>query len=293
MLRSLVGSEMCIRDRCINTFFLVMFLACWPFKAQDDNMLMALSFVAITVTLFGAIILNAEIDWLDSWPDGTATGIILGANGALILLYIAMLCNYQLPYICEFLMPDCITNSRLNCFRKDPAKKKSKLTDEERAARASVRAKFGSVEIVPTPLPPPPPLPLPAIDMGDEELYEEMEKYFHRYDLDESGFIDAPEELQHLTTNLCFRLQLPLSGGEIDAVVESAGVLSPKNQWSVEDFCEWFEERFLGGDEDLPSLAGEAMTMISMYQNLEMNNEMMEEYYSDDDDDDGGDDGGD
>eukprot|EP00656_Telonema_subtile_P001235 TRINITY_DN10572_c0_g4_i2.p1 TRINITY_DN10572_c0_g4~~TRINITY_DN10572_c0_g4_i2.p1 ORF type:complete len:1702 (-),score=372.54 TRINITY_DN10572_c0_g4_i2:89-5194(-) len=284
----------------LNIFFLLMFLVCWPFKSNDDNMLMCLSLVAITVTLFGAIILSADVEGLDSWPDGTATGVMLGANGALIILFISMLCNYQMPFICEHLMPGAIQNSFLNCFRKK--KTPEELEDERQAeakredlkiAREALIAKLGNVEIVEPPDPPPPPLPEPNLAMDDDELYDEMEKYFQRYDLDESGTLNSSDELQHLTTNLCFRLELPLAGEDIDVIVKSAGILSDKNAWSVDDFCEWFEERFLGGDvEEEDSMAGELMGMISLYQNMEMQDDIMEDY-DDDNDDDGGDDGGD
>ena len=80
---------------------------------------MAMSMVAITISLFGAIILNANIDTQDSWPDGAATGnrytlaalrpalpgLLLGVNGALFIMYGAMLSHYQLPFICKYLVP--------------------------------------------------------------------------------------------------------------------------------------------------------------------------------------------
>merc|ERR1711871_423494 len=45
-----------------NTWFMCQLLICWPFKAYDDNMIMALSLAATTVTLFGALLIQSKID---------------------------------------------------------------------------------------------------------------------------------------------------------------------------------------------------------------------------------------
>merc|ERR1712070_516743 len=237
----------------------------------------------------------------DSWPDGAATGLLLGVNGALFIMYGAMLSHYQLPFICKYLVPDFITNSPLNCWRVKPTpesiekeRKKAEKAKEREEASNAFREKYGNIEVVHAPQPPPPPLPDPCLDMDEEELDGELEKYFNRYDLDESGTLNGNDELQQLCTNLCFRLQLPLAGDEIDAIVDSAGELSDDNEWDVDEFCEWFEERFLGGDAEEPSLASEMMSLISLYQNAEIQEDILDDYEDDNDDDgDDGDDGGD
>ena len=107
----------------INIGFLVMFLACWPFKSLDDNMLMALSLVAITVTLFCALALNADIGVMDAWGETTTLGVLLGVNGTLILMYAAMMYHFQMPFICNHLVPPWVQNSWLNCFTKGSKQK--------------------------------------------------------------------------------------------------------------------------------------------------------------------------
>jgi len=288
------------------SFFLVMFLACWPFKSLDDNMLMALSLVAITVTLFCALSLNADIGVRDAWGETTTLGVLLGVNGTLVLMYAAMMYHFQLPFICNHLVPPCIQDSWLNCFTEgskqklDSAGNSAKMTKEEVAAidaaekakeeaNKAFKDKYTLIEYVRPPDPPPAPLPYADLDMSDEELAAELEKYFHRYDLDESGTLNNNEELQQLCTNVCFKLELQLAGDEIDAVVACAGNLSNVNAWSVEEFCEWFSERFLGGDAEDQSFSAEMMNVISMYQNLEM----MDVEDIDDNDSNDGDDGGD
>jgi hypothetical protein len=290
----------------LNIGFLVMFLSCWPFKSIDDNMLMSLSLVAITVTLFCALALNANIGVMDSWGESTTLGVLLGVNGTLIILYAAMMYHFQLPFICNHLVPECVKQSWCNCFSKKKfagnqmSAEEIAKAEEAREAKealivqkAAFREKFAQIEYVPAPLPPPPPLPYVDLGMSDKQLYSELEKYFHRYDLDESGTLNDNEELQQLCTNLCFKLELQLAGEEIDAVVESAGDLDDENSWNVEEFCEWFEERFLGEDASDQSFSAEMMGTISMYQNLEMQEDIMDDMDDDDGGDDDGDDGGD
>ena len=102
----------------INICLLVMFLACWPFKSLDDNMLMALSLVAITVILFCALALNADISVVDTWGETTTLGVLLGVNCTLVLMYAAMMYHFQMPYICNHLVPPWVQKSWLNCFTK-------------------------------------------------------------------------------------------------------------------------------------------------------------------------------
>ena len=296
----------------INIGFLVMFLACWPFKSLDDNMLMALSLVAITVTLFCALAVNADIGVMDAWGETTTLGVLLGVNCTLILMYAAMMYHFQMPFICNHLVPPWVQNSWLNCFTKGSKQKldgagnsreETKEEKEEEEAREAAKAKatednkvyklkYAQIEFVRAPEPPIAPLPYADLDMSDEELEAELEKYFHRYDLDESGDLNGNEELQQLCTNLCFKLGLELAGDEIDAVVDCAGNLDDDNAWNVEEFCEWFSERFLGGDAEDQSFSAEMMNAIGMYQNMEMMEDAQEEEEEEEDDDDDGDCGG-
>jgi hypothetical protein len=274
----------------INVLYTVLFLALWPFKGIDDNMLMGLSMVAITVTLFCALAINGEIVAMDSWGDGTTTGVLLGINGTLLVMYFAMMYHYQLPFICRHLTPDFIAKSPFNCFKnKGRNQAEGGLTDEEYARASKAREereafaeeqkafffKYGKIEYVKAPDPPPAPLPHADVNMSDKELHEEMEKYFHRYDLDESGTLNSVDELQQLCTNLCFKLDLQLSGDEIDSVVNCAGELNDENQWDIDEFCEWFEERFLGEDSEEQSFSAAMMNNITMYQNMEMQDDVL------------------
>ena len=178
--------------------------------------------------------------------------------------------------------------------KEEEAEEKAKEVAKEKTAEdnKAYRLKYAQIDYVRAPEPPPAPLPYADLDMSDEELEAELEKYFHRYDLDESGTLNDNEELQQLCTNLCFKLQLELAGDEIDAVVGCAGNLNDDNAWDVEEFCEWFSERFLGGDAEDQSFSAEMMNTISMYQNLEMMEDAQEEEDDGDDGDDGGDCGG-
>jgi len=83
------------------------------------------------------------------------------------------------------------------------------------------------------------------VEMNTEEIDRLIETYFHRYDLDESGTLNSVEELQQLSTNLSFKLRLPLTGEEIDAIVASAGELSDGDAWDLNQFSEWFKRKFV------------------------------------------------
>ena len=86
--------------------------------------------------------------------------------------------------------------------------------------------------------------PGPDNEMEQEELIRLIATYFHRYDLDESGTLDS-EELSQLATNLSFKLRLPLTGEEIDVLVNSVGVLENDDAWDLHDFTQWFKAKFL------------------------------------------------
>jgi len=232
-----------------NTFFMVMIMYCWPFKTYDDNMLMTISLVATTVTLFGALIITAQLDILDNYADGVSQGLLSGTTAILFVLYLIMLIRFQLPVICNpawGMLPDCILKSWLNCYRPGaccgpPAKdaappvdtatdlpSKDKEIEESSSERSQPQAKSSS-----------------NVEMNTEEIDKLIETYFHRYDLDESGTLNSVEELQQLSTNLSFKLRLPLTGEEIDAIVASAGELSDGDAWDLIQFSEWFKGKFV------------------------------------------------
>lgn len=231
----------------VNTFFMAMEMFCWPFKTYDDNMLMAISLAATTVTLFGALIINAEIDTLDEYSDGVANGLLAGTTIVLFILYLIMLIRFQLPFICTHLLPECISKSPLNCFRpggicgppqappaceeKEPAL--VELTESKAVDTPCLKSETAK--------------PATNNEMDQEELNSLIETYFHRYDLDESGTLNTSEELQQLSTNLSFKLRLPLTGDEIDMLVNSAGTLEDECAWDLHDFTEWFKDKFVQG----------------------------------------------
>jgi len=349
--KSGTASQMLIAT-VINVSYTVLFLGLWPFKGIDDNMLMALTMVAISVTTLCALALNGEISVVDGWHEETTTGVLLGMNATLLFMYFAMMYHYQLPFICKHLTPSFIANSSFNCYKNkgpnqadskaeclmktiftnadtdgngtlDPqefvqalkspelgfsnaeidsimdqvdengdgvieyaefvplcvfARHSEKAKEERQIFVAEQRAfflKYGKIEYIKAPSPPPAPLPCVDVNMSDKELHEEMEKYFHRYDLDESGTLNSVEELQQLCTNLCFKLDLQLSGDEIDSVVNCAGELNDLNEWDVNEFCEWFGERFLGEDTSEQSFSAAMINNITMYQNMEMQDDIL------------------
>jgi len=251
-----------------NTYFLCQMLVCWPFKSYDDNMLFTLSLVATTITLFGALIIQGHIDELDDYTPGVTTGILLGSSCTLFVLYFIILCRFQMPLICNWMMPDFIRESPLNCF-KPPPKPKAKPTAAATEHVADISTAMESM------LPPPPVLP-PAsqLDIDEAALDQLIIEFFHRYDLDESGTINSNEELRQLSTNLSFKLRLTLRGDEIDSLVKSAGELDYENEWQVEDFGEWFKATFLAAVQQ-ESLQGDMATVISLAQNASMNQDIV------------------
>jgi len=229
-----------------NTFFMILIMYCWPFKTYDDNMLMTISLVATTITLFGALIIGAHIDMLDDYADGVSQGLLTGTTAILFVLYLVMLIRFQLPVICNpawGMLPDCILKSWLNCYRPGaccgpPAKASPAATE--------MLPKDETKESAPDlPAAQEPEKPSSEGEMNTEEIDRLIETYFHRYDLDESGTLNSVEELQQLSTNLSFKLRLPLTGEEIDAIVASAGELSDGDAWDLGQFSEWFKAKFV------------------------------------------------
>merc|ERR1712146_180592 len=253
----------------MGTFFMCMELFCWPFKTYDDNMLMAISLVATTITLFGALIINAQIDVLDDYADGVSKGLLIGTTALLFVLYLVMLIRFQLPFICTWLMPECISKSCLNCYRPGgifgPPKAPPAPAKEEKVEEIPLED-LKSQEVEPE---------TPQVeadvedkddeaDVDDEELNSLIESYFHRYDLDESGTLNSNEELQQLSTNLSFKLRLPLTGEEIDEIVDSAGQLSDMNSWAIDTFRVWFKDNFVYGES--ANLQSDAAMVVSVAQ---------------------------
>jgi hypothetical protein len=233
-----------------NTFFMILIMYCWPFKTYDDNMLMTISLVATTVTLFGALIISAQIDLLDDYADGVSQGLLTGTTAILFVLYLVMLIRFQLPVICNpawGMLPDCVLKSWLNCYRPGaccgPPAKASPETSMDSKVPLEEPSKASE-----TALSEEPSEALTAsnnLEMNTDEIDRLIETYFHRYDLDESGTLNSVEELQQLSTNLSFKLRLPLTGEEIDAIVASAGELSDGDAWNLGQFSEWFKEKFV------------------------------------------------
>jgi len=233
-----------------NTFFMIMIMYCWPFKTYDDNMLMTISLVATTVTLFGALIVTAQIDLLDAYADGVSQGLLMGTTAVLFVLYLVMLIRFQLPVICNpawGMLPDCILKSWLNCYRPGaccgpPAKVEAPPVKEapEEGTQEIKMSTNDSTNVSKSPG-----QSGSEVEMNTEEIDRLIETYFHRYDLDESGTLNSVEELQQLSTNLSFKLRLPLTGEEIDAIVASAGELSDGDAWDLNQFSEWFKRKFV------------------------------------------------
>eukprot|EP00656_Telonema_subtile_P056092 TRINITY_DN8882_c0_g2_i3.p1 TRINITY_DN8882_c0_g2~~TRINITY_DN8882_c0_g2_i3.p1 ORF type:complete len:1868 (+),score=407.84 TRINITY_DN8882_c0_g2_i3:232-5835(+) len=276
----------------VNLMYICMMMVAWPFKGSDDNYLMSLSLVAIQVTLFGTLLMNAQIDEKDNYADGITEGVLLGSTITLIALYIVMLCRFQLPFICNHGLPlaglGCISKSKLNCFKPAP-KKNPKDT-------VSVPLKMdggpdGKVGIAMNPLMN---QGIDNIDMDEDELDETIETYFHRYDLDDSHTVNSLEELQQLTTNLAFKLKLALTGAEIDQVISTAGELTEKRGMSLEDFRTWFKDNFLDFDEseydyNRGGMGGAMMNAVAYDQNADLMEDQVEEWDDDDGDDGDGD----
>eukprot|EP00658_Telonema_sp_P-2_P006359 TRINITY_DN12421_c0_g2_i2.p1 TRINITY_DN12421_c0_g2~~TRINITY_DN12421_c0_g2_i2.p1 ORF type:complete len:269 (+),score=102.37 TRINITY_DN12421_c0_g2_i2:187-993(+) len=268
-----------------------MMMITWPFKGNDDNYLMALSLVAIQVTLFGTLIINGQIDTQDHYGNGVTTGILLGSSITLIVLYLVMLLRFQLPFICNHGLSlcglDCIAKSRLNCFRPKKATPAGDVVSVPLVMGDGFKKTDLGVGVTMNPL------AGGDMQMDEDELDELIETYFHRYDLDESHTVNSFDELQQLTTNLAFKLKLPITGDEVDEIISSVGRLDEENGMSLEVFNAWFKDNFLefeeSDEEDRGGMAGSLMTAISMNQNADMNIDMMENNYDDGDDDGDGD----
>ena len=62
--------------------------------------------------------------------------------------------------------------------------------------------------------------------------------------VDDSGTINSIEELQMLTVNMCFHLDLPMVHGDIEIRMRNVGHLDNSNAWTPQDYHEWFKRSF-------------------------------------------------
>ena len=182
-----------------NLVYICMMMIFWPYKKHDDNMLFSIQLIAIEVTLFGTLIVNGDIDGQDMYADGVTTGILLGTTCVLIILYIILLLRYQLPFVCTHGFPlfglQCITDSKLNCFKAEPAKKEASQNAPEAfpgvqpvatstafdkrelddGVGLEMNPMFNEIKATPQYNQP------DEDEMGEDELDELIETYFHRY----------------------------------------------------------------------------------------------------------------
>jgi len=80
-----------------------------------------------------------------------------------------------------------------------------------------------------------------TLSLMSAELQQFFEESFARYDLDGSGAIDAPKELQQFVTQLLYGLEYPHQFNTIMGVeVERIGT---EFSWSLTQFVQWFSER--------------------------------------------------
>jgi len=77
--------------------------------------------------------------------------------------------------------------------------------------------------------------------LQENNVSEIQRKYFHRYDLDDSGTINNQEELMQLSTNLVIQLALDVNIRSLQSVVERAGNIA----WSFDEFKGWFDSTIL------------------------------------------------
>lgn len=100
------------------------------------------------------------------------------------------------------------------------------------------------------------------------ELHQLIKKCFPRYDLDCSGTINrclllvlvvvlqlilslerccvcSDEELEHLTTNLVFKLGLSMSHEELNLTLGGMEHLNDENSLTLDGFTTWFQEKVI------------------------------------------------
>jgi len=98
----------------------------------------------------------------------------------------------------------------------------------------------------------------PTSDEKDEhaslmlELRENATRLFHRYDLDESGTVNSQQELQQITINLAFTLELQVKYQAMQDVIDSAMLDKLQEEWSLEQYISWFVKNVLPLSPPLP-----------------------------------------
>jgi len=76
----------------------------------------------------------------------------------------------------------------------------------------------------------------------DSETNELFEKYFNRYDLDESGLINSQEEMKGLVTNLCVKLKIKARPNDLGDMCEATDISA--SPLDLDRFVVWFTTRF-------------------------------------------------
>jgi len=75
-----------------------------------------------------------------------------------------------------------------------------------------------------------------------------MEELFCRYDLDQSGYIDSREELEHLVFNVLYKMRILLQPHEVSAILERAHNAS-KIKFDLQQFKSWLYLEFGFSDQ--------------------------------------------
>merc|ERR1712195_159204 len=79
-----------------------------------------------------------------------------------------------------------------------------------------------------------------------EEHLETLETYFVRYDLDKSGTLNDPDELQYLTINVIKATGIKCSLSTIDEVLEPGmEAMRIGELWTFKEFVTWFHTKFV------------------------------------------------
>ena len=169
----------------INVVFLVAFLSSWTFESLDDNILMALSVVAITMIALCSLALSAVTSVMDAWGETTTLRVLLGLDGMLRLLYAALVYHFQLPFICNHFVLVCIHDSCVYPEEDKAARVKAEAKEKAAEANKEFRAEYAQIECVYLPAPP------SDLDMSDEELETESKKCFHGIGEDEEEDCDV------------------------------------------------------------------------------------------------------
>jgi hypothetical protein len=88
------------------------------------------------------------------------------------------------------------------------------------------------------------------------------EKYFMRYDIDESHTLNSDEELQQLSLNLTAKLDLGLTPAKLEAIVnielQDRGSLSDVNSWATSSFKEWYINNIVNHEDSTIVLSAES-----------------------------------